>query len=129
VEANGQSGAGSVLIERDGEIAQIGKTIDRAGKGSGGMLLLEAAAGLGKSSLLATAVAEASSRGMEVVQASAPALGGEVPFMVCQHLFEAALTEADDPEREELLSGAAGSPPAAPAAVGPGTGRSWRSRR
>jgi DNA-binding CsgD family transcriptional regulator len=95
------------LLERDGELEQIGALLTRTGEGHGGVMLAEAAAGLGKSSLLSAAAGQAAAQGLEVVHASAPELGSEIPFGVCIDLFETRLAAAAESEREELLGGAA----------------------
>lgn len=95
------------LLERDAELEKVESLLDRARDGQGGLLLVEAAAGLGKSQLLGAARAEAAGRGMEVVHACGSELGSELPFAVCLELFEVRLAGAPEPEREELLAGAA----------------------
>jgi predicted ATPase len=107
MEANRAGDRLDSLLERDSELEQIGALLTRAGEGHGGVLLAEAAAGLGKSSLLSAAAGQAAVQGLEVVHASAPELGSEIPFGVCIDLFEIRLAAAAESEREELLGGAA----------------------
>ncbi|UTI65168.1 AAA family ATPase [Paraconexibacter antarcticus] len=97
------------LYERDLEI----ETIDRR-LVTGGLLLVEGPAGIGKSSLLS----EAARRGLatrRVLQARGTLLEVNYAFGVARQLFESALRGS---ERSRLLAGAAG---AAAAAVDPHT--------
>jgi DNA-binding CsgD family transcriptional regulator len=96
------------LLERDVELGQIGGLLDAAQNGGGAPMLIEAAAGLGKSRLLAAADELARDRGLAVVQARGSESGGELPFGVCVELFESPLAVAKDDQRAQLLSGAAG---------------------
>ncbi|HZK15859.1 MAG TPA: AAA family ATPase, partial [Solirubrobacterales bacterium] len=96
------------LLERDVELEQIGRLLDAARNGGGAPMLIEAAAGLGKSRLLAAADELAHSRGLAVARARGSESGGELPFGVCVELFESPLAVATDDRRAQLLSGAAG---------------------
>ena len=92
------------LIEREAELERLDALLDAACAGSGGVVLIEAPAGLGKTALLETAAAGARGRGMTVLQAICGELEREFPFGACLQLFA-------DPGagRDPLsLSGAAG---------------------
>ena len=94
------------------------------------MLLIEGAAGIGKSRLLEGARARASELGIRVLSARATELEQGFPFGVMRQLFERPLLEADTDERDRWLAGAAAlaadvitGPPTTPA-MAPGTGPS-----
>lgn len=95
------------LLERDDELEEIGGLLDAARNGRGAPMLVEAAAGLGKSSLLAAAGDLAADRGLDVLRARAPETGGDLPFGICLELFEERLAAATGAERAKLLEGAA----------------------
>jgi DNA-binding CsgD family transcriptional regulator len=96
------------LLERDAELEQIGGLLDAARDGRGATMLVEAAAGLGKSSLLEFVGDRARESDLMVVEARGTEAGGNLSFGVCQELFEAQLTGATETEKMELLQGAAG---------------------
>ena len=98
----------SQLLERDAELALIGRLMDRACSGAGVLLMVEGAAGAGKTRLLEAAAQAADRRGMRVLEASGSELEGEIGFGVVRSLFEAALAQATAARRRALLSGAAG---------------------
>jgi DNA-binding CsgD family transcriptional regulator len=82
--------------------------LDAARSGQGGTILVEAAAGLGKSKLLGFAAERAHERGLTVVEARGTEASVNLSFGVCQQLFEARLRSASESEKIELLRGAAG---------------------
>jgi len=71
------------------------------------MVLVEAPAGLGKSTLLATARGLAEARGFEVLAGRGRELEREFPFGVARQLFEVRLRAAHAAERRRLLQGSA----------------------
>jgi len=103
------------LLERESELAAIDALI-----ASGGVLVLEAPAGAGKTFLLAEAVRRGETAGRLVLRARASELELENSFGVVRQLLEPAVVRADPERREALLEGVASL--AAPA-VGRATGR------
>jgi DNA-binding CsgD family transcriptional regulator len=97
------------LLEREAEVAALEAAIDAAAAGGGRVVLLEGAAGIGKSRLLADVRRRAPGR-MRVLAARGGELEREFPFGVVRQLFEGALT--DPQTRAHALTGAAA--PAAP---------------
>lgn len=91
------------LWERDIECGVIAKAIQAAT----GVLVVEGAAGVGKSRLLAQARAEALQAGVQVAMACGLELEQSFGFGVVRQLFEALLARADGAERDRLWSGAA----------------------
>ena len=102
----------AALLEREPEVERIRATLQAAGRQTGGTLVIEGAAGIGKSRLL------------DEVRAAAPDL--------VRQLFERPVLEADAAERDRWLSGAAtlaaevlmGAPPSASRAPPPGASAS-----
>ncbi len=94
------------LIERARELAVIGEALERARAGTGGMVLVEGAAGLGKSRLLREALALAREAGMQVLRGRGSETEREFAFGVVTQLFEPALA-CEESERRALFAGAA----------------------
>jgi len=105
------------LLERDDQVAQLEDLLDRAQTATGGVVLVEAAAGLGKTRLLDRIRRRAARLGVRVLAARATELEGELPFGVARQLLEPAVLGAAD-GRERLLDG-----PAAAARPALGLGR------
>ena len=74
--------------------------------GQGRVVLVRAAAGLGKTRLLDVAAGLAAGAGLELLRAGGNSLERDFPFGVVLGLFEARLRAAED--RERLLDGSAG---------------------
>ncbi len=100
--------AGGVqLLERTDELAVIDASLLAAQTGHGALALVEGPPGIGKSELLAAAIAGARRRRMLVLSARAGELERSFPYAVVRQLFEAAVTDADSATRDRMLSGAA----------------------
>jgi DNA-binding CsgD family transcriptional regulator len=97
----------AALLEREHEVERVRAVVDAAGRGAGGVLVIEGAAGIGKSRLLEEARDRAADRGLRVLNARATELEQGFPFGVVQQLFERPLLEAESSERERWLTGAA----------------------
>lgn len=87
--AVGEPGA---LLEREHELERIRAALRAAGRQAGETLIIEGAAGLGKSRLLAEARAAASEMGIRLLTALASDIEQGFPFGVMRQLFERALT-------------------------------------
>lgn len=94
-------------IEREWELGALHDAVEAACESSGRILLLEGAAGLGKTQLLTAAVAHAQQRGMVVLRARGGELERQYPFGVALQLFEPYLSSAGARERRRVLAGAA----------------------
>jgi DNA-binding CsgD family transcriptional regulator len=94
-------------LERSQELAEIDAALDAATDAHGGIVLLEAAGGLGKTLLLSLAAGRAQQRGMVTLRARGGELERQFPFGVALQLFEPHLAAAGPQERERLLAGAA----------------------
>ena len=95
------------LLEREHELERVRAALRAAGQRAGAALVIEGAAGMGKSRLLEEARARASDLGLRVLAARATELEQGFPFGVVRQLFERPLLEADTGERERWLAGAA----------------------
>ena len=100
--------AASDLLEREGELAQLGALVGAAQEGAGRLVLVEGGAGIGKTRLLAAVRERGAEAGMEVLHARGGELEREFPFGIVRQLFEPALAGGGKAERRDVLSGAAG---------------------
>lgn len=107
------------LLQREVELAAIGAAVQRARDGRGGVLAVEGAAGIGKSSLLEAACAAAD--GARVLRARAVPLEQTYAFAVARALFEPVRGEPGWPElTADAARLALPAIDAATALVGPG---------
>lgn len=95
------------LLEREGELAQLGALIDAAREGGGRLVLVEGSAGIGKTRLLERAKERGTAAGLHVLHARGGELEREFPYGIVRQLFEPALAGAEKAERRDVLSGAA----------------------
>ncbi len=102
------------LLEREHEIEALDGLMLDAAAGEGRFVVIEAAAGVGKSSLLAEARGRAGR--LRVLAARGGELEQEFPFGVVRQLFEAVI--ADPEQRETALAGAGAAAAPVFAAVG-----------
>jgi len=92
-------------VERELELETVERLLAGAGAGSGGAVVFEGPAGIGKSSLLAAArTAAARAR---VLSARGGELERELPFGIVRQLLESAVVACDPERRASLLAGAA----------------------
>jgi predicted ATPase len=99
---------GRVLVERDRELEQVGKCLQRVQTGQGGALVVEGPAGIGKTALLAAARDMTDGQGFRWLRARGAELEREFAFGVVRQLVEPVLAEASDAERAALLDGPPG---------------------
>ena len=102
------SSLSGALLERETELRALDEALAHARAGKGGIVLVEAATGLGKSRLLDEAAALAASDGAWALRASGRDLETDLPFGVALQLFEKPVLGFDDAERERYFSGSAG---------------------
>src|SRR5262249_20535235 len=95
------------LIERAIEIEALSAAIDRLGGGDGGVVVIEASAGLGKTTLVEHAARYAADSGCLVRHAAPGPLERHFPFGVVRALLEGPVRDASESERARLLDGAA----------------------
>ena len=94
-----------MLLERGDELAAIDDALRAARAGEGGTVVIEAAAGLGKTRLLAAARDRAAQAGMQVLAARGFELERQFTFGVLRQLYEPAVAAVAD--RDGLVDGAA----------------------
>jgi DNA-binding CsgD family transcriptional regulator len=95
------------LLERASELDAVSATLDSAGAGSGGLVVVEGPAGIGKSSILIEGRAHAAERGSAVLAARGTEIERAFSYGVVRQLFEPALRQVSDEQRRELFAGAA----------------------
>ncbi|MEU6285618.1 AAA family ATPase [Streptomyces sp. NPDC047028] len=95
------------LLERSAEAKEFAEMIARLRHGSGGALLVEGKAGVGKSRLLSEMRAQGTDAGLRVLSARASQMESAFTFGIVRQLFEPLLMTAMVSERGELWSGAA----------------------
>lgn len=101
----GQDGA--ALLEREREIEELRNTLTEAEQGRGRLVLIEAAAGLGKTTLLRTATRAAAETGFTCLRARAGELERDFAYGCVRQLLEPVITKAHEADRARLLEGAA----------------------
>jgi predicted ATPase len=99
----------SLLLERERELDRLRVRLDAAHAGEGGVVAIEGAPGLGKTTVVRAAVVEAKRRGFEeVARARGAELERRWPFGIARQLFEPAVRRCSPDEQAQLLEGAAG---------------------
>ena len=95
------------LFERGAELARFERAFDRVGSGLGAVVVVEGAAGIGKSELLAAVGASALARGFGVLSARGSEFEEESGFGVARQLFEPMLRVGSAADRRRLIRGVA----------------------
>jgi hypothetical protein len=99
--------AGGELLERGDELAALYTVITDLGVGGGGFAVIEGAAGIGKSSLLAEGRARAADAGFTVLHARGTEIERPLAYGVVRQLFEALIRTSGARRRAKLFEGAA----------------------
>lgn len=99
--------ASDSLIDRGAELAAVDAALRRTAVESGGLVLVEGAAGTGKSALVRRSRGLAQAAGLQVLSARGGELERDFPFGVMRQLYEPLLARTQDGERARLLAGAA----------------------
>jgi DNA-binding CsgD family transcriptional regulator len=97
----------ATLLERESELAELNDALGAAEAGRGNVVLIEAPAGLGKTSLLRAAAESAAAGGFTCLRARAGELERDFAYGCVRQLLEPAVARAAGPERERLFGGAA----------------------
>lgn len=92
------------LLERASELALLEQAITAAVEGNPGVVLIEGAAGIGKTALLAAARHRGQGAGLRVLAAQGGELERELGSGIVRQLFEPLLFRANAAERAELLA-------------------------
>ena len=97
----------AILLERERELAGLMDAVAAAQQGRGRIVLVEAAAGLGKTSLLMVAAQAARAAGFTLLRARATELERDFAYGCVRQLLEPVVAKAVGPERDRLFEGAA----------------------
>ena len=97
----------ATLLERDLELTELGDALDQARQGRGQVVLIEAAAGLGKTSLLRAGCQDAEATGFSCLRARATELERDFAYGCIRQLLEPLVARVSDSERDRLFEGAA----------------------
>ena len=95
------------LLERDRELTELAGAVTLAQQGSGRVVLVEAPAGLGKTSLLVAACETAAEAGFACLRARATELEHDFAYGCVRQLLEPVVAKASKSERARLFEGAA----------------------
>ena len=95
------------LLERDRELTAISAALAEAQQGRGRVVLLDAPAGLGKTSLLQAASAMAAEAGFTVHRARASELEHDFAYGCVRQMLEPVVARSSDAARDRLFEGAA----------------------
>jgi hypothetical protein len=96
------------LLEREQELGELSDAVRAAQRARGRIVLVEAAAGLGKTSLLRAAAELAAGAGFTCPRARASELEHDFADGCVRQLLEPAIARVDDAEHDRLFQGAAG---------------------
>src|SRR5262245_39874458 len=99
----------SRLVERGAEVQAIDAGVAAARDGNGAVLVIEGAAGIGKSALVEHAATVASADGLRVLRARGHEMERDFAFGLVRQLLEPPFAEASNTAREALLADAAAS--------------------
>lgn len=95
------------LLERTDDLTLLAARLERTRDGEGGLVLVEASAGSGKTALLRELRTAANAAGVTVLAAVGGELEREFAFGLVRQLFEPVVLAAAPERRERLLAGAA----------------------
>lgn len=95
------------LLEREAELEAIVGAAERAAGGEGALVVIEAAAGMGKTRLLEAGCHAADERGVQLLRARGGELERDFAYGVVRQLLERRLLGSSAAERDALLKGAA----------------------
>src|SRR5262245_23726067 len=98
---------GTLLLEREAQVAALEALADAARGGGGGIRTMKGSGGVGKAPLAAEARSIAGSAGMRVLAARGGEFEGEFAYGIVRQLFEPLLAAADPDLRARLFSGPA----------------------
>jgi predicted ATPase len=101
------TGTTTTLLERERELRELDEALAAALEGGGRLILIEAPAGLGKTSLLNVACEAAAAEGFVCLRARATELERDFAYGSVRQLLEPVVARATDGERERLFAGAA----------------------
>jgi DNA-binding CsgD family transcriptional regulator len=95
------------LLERDAHLDLLDVALDEARRGTGRVVWIEGAAGVGKTSLVDAAIDRATASGMTTLVATGDEFESELAWGIVFQLFERPLRRLDDDDRARLFAGPA----------------------
>ena len=95
------------LLERGAELEELEAGLEAARAGAGRLVVIEGAAGIGKTRLLVAARETAGRTGVRALSARGTELERDFPFALVRQLLEPAVRGLDPGDRGEVLAGAA----------------------
>src|SRR5918996_1365711 len=106
----GRATGAELLLEREGELAELRNALSLAHEGRGRVVLIEAPAGLGKTSLLQEACDSAAEAGFACLRARATELERDFAYGCVRQLLDPVVAKVSEAERDRLSGGAAALP-------------------
>jgi DNA-binding CsgD family transcriptional regulator len=97
----------ATLLERDLELSELGDTLSQAQRGRGRLVVIEAPAGLGKTSLLRAACDIGDEAGLACLRARASELERDFAYGCMRQLLEPVVGKATGRRKSRLFEGAA----------------------
>jgi DNA-binding CsgD family transcriptional regulator len=97
-----------ILLERERELATLTEALAAAREGSGRLVLVEAPAGIGKTSLLGAAFEDAAEAGFTGMRARASDLERDFAYGCVRQLLEPLVARLSDAEHTRVFAGSAG---------------------
>jgi DNA-binding CsgD family transcriptional regulator len=97
----------ATLLEREPELTELRSAVTDAQKGGGRVVLVEGAAGLGKTTLLRAASEAAAEAGLSCLRARATELERDFAYGCVRQLLEPTVAKASGSEGDRLFAGAA----------------------
>jgi DNA-binding CsgD family transcriptional regulator len=97
----------ATLLEREHELTELDNALTDAQRGQGRAVLVEAPAGLGKTSLLRAASQAAAEAGFTCLRARASELERDFAYGCVRQLLEPTVADASGPARDRLFDGSA----------------------
>src|SRR4051794_41833879 len=95
------------LLERDAEVEELTAALEDARAGHGRLVVIEGAAGIGKTRLLRVVREVGEAIGMQVLGARGTELERDFPFAIVRQLLEPALSAEEPARRAGALAGRA----------------------
>ena len=92
------------VYERDAAMTLVSELFERARQGAGGVLIIQGAAGMGKTTVLAEARRDAESAGFSVLSARGAALEQQFAFGLVHQLFTSARTVAPSADPGQMYA-------------------------
>ena len=107
-DGNAASGFGSLLLERDSELSVLQEALKKAQAGSGSLIVLTGAAGLGKSRLLDEVRQIARRERLALLTGAGHDREQDFAFGLALQLLEEPLSGLSSEKRKQMFAGAAG---------------------